>query len=171
MWKSSPFQNGPKHFLSALSVSAELLILGISNVPCWLKQFQKQIDTVEIQSRQMYTPVRQVMNPVLRGEMRPGVKEKNRVLLHHGHAVPVNLYFSLEVGLGFSSTACTSLYWLPLAVAREGVGGTFMLDFATGTFSWKSVQIFSYFSFHWICMSLTVSNLYCPFEKLDFSVE
>lgn len=65
---------------------------------------------MEIQSRQMYAPVRQVMNPVLQGEMRSGVTEENRVLLHHGHAVLVNLCFSLEVGLGFASTACTSLY-------------------------------------------------------------
>lgn len=65
---------------------------------------------MEIQSWQMYAPVRQVMNPVLQGEMRSGVTEENRVLLHHGHAIPVSFYFSLEVGLGFASTACTSVY-------------------------------------------------------------
>lgn len=40
---------------------------GIASVLCWLKGFEQQIDTVEIQSSQMHMPARQVMNSVLQG--------------------------------------------------------------------------------------------------------
>lgn len=40
---------------------------GITSVLCWLKGFEEQIDTVEIQSSQMNMPTREVMNSVLQG--------------------------------------------------------------------------------------------------------
>ncbi|RMC12942.1 hypothetical protein DUI87_10469 [Hirundo rustica rustica] len=65
----------------------------IISVLCRLKRFEKQIDTVEIRSSQMHMPARQVMNPVLQGQMRPGfikesqIKEKLGIVTGKKHGI------------------------------------------------------------------------------------
>ncbi|KAJ7411046.1 hypothetical protein WISP_104823 [Willisornis vidua] len=73
---TSKFQQGTKLGKDLRYTSSEIdkrlspfneMVSGITRVLHWLKGSEKQIDTVEIQSRQMHMAAREVMNPVLQG--------------------------------------------------------------------------------------------------------